>query len=377
VENGGGGGGVTSVNGQVGIVVLVPSDLGLGPTDNVTFGSVTAENLTPNTALVSNGSDKIISSTTTATELGYVSGVTSSIQTQLNGKQASGSYITALTGDATAAGPGSVPITLATVNGNVGTFSYPTVTVNAKGLTTAVTTPTQSANTVFSGPSSGAAAIPTFRALVIADLPVNSGSSFITSGTTYTTPASINTNTNFKFTLIGGGGGGASSNTASIHSPGGGAGGGLILFTSGLSPSTAYTIAVGAAGTGGASGATGGAGGDTTLTIGATTYTASGGKAPAAAGSGPGGTGGTATNGTINITGGSGGATMTVLSSAGLPGANGVFGFGFGGAGIAGSTSGSGNAATGYGAGGGGSSSNGAPTGGAGSAGCILVEWKS
>lgn len=53
----------------------------------------------------------------------------------------SGTGITALTGDATASGSGSVPITFATVNGNVGTFgSASTVyqgTVNAKGLTTA------------------------------------------------------------------------------------------------------------------------------------------------------------------------------------------------------------------------------------------------
>lgn len=52
-----------------------------------------------------------------------------------NSKQASGNYITALTGDATASGPGSAALTLATVNGNVGTFA--SVTVNAKGLVTA------------------------------------------------------------------------------------------------------------------------------------------------------------------------------------------------------------------------------------------------
>jgi trimeric autotransporter adhesin len=53
-----------------------------------------------------------------------------------NNKQAAGSYITALTGDATATGPGSVPLTLATVNGTVGTFTYASVTVNGKGLIT-------------------------------------------------------------------------------------------------------------------------------------------------------------------------------------------------------------------------------------------------
>lgn len=58
-----------------------------------------------------------------------------------NGKQASGNYITALTGDVTATGPGSVVATLATVNGNIGSFgsstSIPSFTVNGKGLITA------------------------------------------------------------------------------------------------------------------------------------------------------------------------------------------------------------------------------------------------
>ncbi len=56
-------------------------------------------------------------------------------------KQATGNYITALTGDATASGPGSASLTLATVNSNVGSFgsstSIPSFTVNAKGLITA------------------------------------------------------------------------------------------------------------------------------------------------------------------------------------------------------------------------------------------------
>lgn len=60
---------------------------------------------------------------------------TSYVDTGLAAKQATGNYITALTGDGTAAGPGSAAFTLATVNGNVGTFN--TLTVNAKGLVTA------------------------------------------------------------------------------------------------------------------------------------------------------------------------------------------------------------------------------------------------
>lgn len=55
-----------------------------------------------------------------------------------NGKQAAGNYVTAGTGDATFAGPGSATVTFATVNSNVGTFTNPSVTVNAKGLVTAI-----------------------------------------------------------------------------------------------------------------------------------------------------------------------------------------------------------------------------------------------
>lgn len=54
-----------------------------------------------------------------------------------NGKQAAGNYITALTGDLTASGPGSAAATFATVNSNVGSFTNASITVNAKGLVTA------------------------------------------------------------------------------------------------------------------------------------------------------------------------------------------------------------------------------------------------
>ena len=70
----------------------------------------------------------------------------------LAGKQPTGNYITALTGDVTAAGPGSSAATLATVNTGPGTFgssvSIPQVTINGKGLVTVSTTNTM-AFTVF------------------------------------------------------------------------------------------------------------------------------------------------------------------------------------------------------------------------------------
>ena len=48
--------------------------------------TITDDNLTANRALVSNGSGKVAASAVTATELGYLDGVTSNIQTQLNKK---------------------------------------------------------------------------------------------------------------------------------------------------------------------------------------------------------------------------------------------------------------------------------------------------
>lgn len=66
--------------------------------------------------------------------------------TTFNGKQPAGNYITALTGDVTASGPGSVAATLASVNSNVGTFTNPSVTVNAKGLVTAISNGSSSTN---------------------------------------------------------------------------------------------------------------------------------------------------------------------------------------------------------------------------------------
>lgn len=68
--------------------------------------------------------------------------------TTFNNKQASGNYITALTGDISASGPGSAATTLATVNSNTGSFggatSIPTFTVNGKGLITAASAVTPS-----------------------------------------------------------------------------------------------------------------------------------------------------------------------------------------------------------------------------------------
>lgn len=115
--SGGGGSGITSLNGLTGATQTFATTSANGGFGFTSTGTVHTFNIP----------------TANATNLlGLLSNTDWST---FNGKQAAGNYITALTGDGTAAGPGSTAFTLATVNSNVGTFN--TLTVNGKGLVTA------------------------------------------------------------------------------------------------------------------------------------------------------------------------------------------------------------------------------------------------
>jgi hypothetical protein len=87
-------------------------------------------------------------------------------------KQAAGNYITDLTGDGTASGPGSACLTLATVNSTTGTFGsstqVPVITVNNKGLVTCVTTDTISGSLEFIGDVTGVGSTGTCTTLTLA-----------------------------------------------------------------------------------------------------------------------------------------------------------------------------------------------------------------
>lgn len=183
---------------------------------------------------------------------------------------------------------------------------------------------------------------------------------------------------------VGGGGGGAgctSVATAASAGGGGGAGGYLEKLVA-VTPSATYAFTIGAAGAGN-SAAAGGNGGDSTFVVGATTYTAKGGGGAVVA---------TAVNALTVYKGGAGGAVSTNgdLNSAGDPGQNGIIvvvatpvgASGGGGSGPFGaggdpiSAVGNGNAGKGFGAGGGGAmtGASAARTGGAGTAGCWVVD---
>jgi trimeric autotransporter adhesin len=142
--------GAAEIAQPTGNILTALSNLGLVSSPTVPASSITGTgNLTDagtDGIIVTGGSGALLSSASLAqhvadtTHNGYLA---STDWNTFNGKQAAGSYITALTGDVTASGPGSAAATLASVAtaGTTGSSTaIPVVTINAKGLTTTITT---------------------------------------------------------------------------------------------------------------------------------------------------------------------------------------------------------------------------------------------
>lgn len=185
----------------------------------------------------------------------------------------------------------------------------------------------------------------------------------ITSGTSWTSPSGITTSTVFLVTLVGGGGSGYAG-SGSIFGQGGGSGCGLRFQVTGLSPSTAYTVAIGSAA------------GNTTFSNGTVTETAGGG-ATSTSNTVP-GAGGTCTfnSGTgltqlETVAGQTPWYTPWGNSNASGPGGDAPFGYGKGGAPVQAMTAGA--SGTGYGSGG--SGGYGGDGGGSGASGIIDIQW--
>jgi hypothetical protein len=197
---------------------------------------------------------------------------------------------------------------------------------------------------------------------------------------TYTFPAALQVpGAKFKVTLIGGGGGSAGSAATNGILGGGGASGAVcvavITVVSGL---YSFTYSIGAAGTAGSSTVAGGTGGSTTVLYNSVTYTAAGGAGGSLQATFNFSTGGTATNGTLNLQGGYGGGGGTFAANAFFShfsyGGNTPLGFGQGGdIGYPGSLGGG----SGYGSGSGGSltTASAIVLGTVGTSGLLIIEY--
>lgn len=225
-----------------------------------------------------------------------------------------------------------VTSTLPVANGGTGVS-----TTTAYGVLTGGTTATgafQNAGAGTSGQvltSNGASALPSFQAMgALVGLKV------LTSGN-YTPTAGV---TSISFILVGGGGGGggalATPATAKSSAMGGGGGGGEYLMSfATVSSSTTYTCSYGSAGSAGVgttAGTAAGSGGNTSIVINSTTYTANGGIGGVASSVGTnaypttlpsGGAGGSSSNSgsTANTNGGTPNAVIVI------PGNDGASGF--------------------------------------------------
>lgn len=193
-----------------------------------------------------------------------------------------------------------------------------------------------------------------------------------TSGGTFTIPAGV---TALKVSVVGAGGaGGGATTTANASGTGGFGGGAAVKWLSGLTPGNTLTVAVGTGGTGVANGA-GNSGGNSSVSSGTqtiSTITGSGGGGGATTGNIVLFSGGTATGGDQNITGGSPTSMLVNYCNAGSVGGTSIFSGGgaggFTGAGVAGTNPGAGGGGAGGGAGG-------TVAGGAGANGIVIFEW--
>ena len=107
--------------------------------NNITGGatSITTSNLTANRALISDGNGKVAVSAVTNTELGYLDGVTSSVQNQINSKQA------AITGGATSILTANLTVNRALISNSAGKVAVSAVTNTELGYLDGVTSNVQ------------------------------------------------------------------------------------------------------------------------------------------------------------------------------------------------------------------------------------------
>lgn len=260
-----------AANGDLTCSQVTTSQLSGTITNSQLAGSIALSKLAATTAsraIVSDGSGVLTPATTTATEIGYVNGVTSAIQTQLDAKQARSTLTTkgdlyCATGSATV-----VRLPLSGVNGNVLTED----SAQTCGITwsTPAATPVNVAP-IIQNYSAGSGTHNRAYAFIISSGSATAGATYTNNGVTYTVFSTVSSATLVYMT---GSGSPASSGTLTKTS---GTGDSTLTFSQAKTP-LYYRIRMVGAG-GGGSGAGTASGGNGSSGSAATTWNVAGGAA--------------------------------------------------------------------------------------------------
>jgi hypothetical protein len=161
--------------------------------------SITSANLTASKALVSDASGKVAVSSVTDTEIAYVSGVTSAIQTQLNAKQAT------ITGAATTITGSDLTVSRAVVANSSGKIAVSSTTDTEIGYVSGVTSAIQT-QLNGKAPLTGTGASGTWGISISGSAATATSATSATSATTATTATTanaLNTANNYQVNSLG------------------------------------------------------------------------------------------------------------------------------------------------------------------------------
>jgi hypothetical protein len=161
--------------------------------------SITSANLTASKALVSDASGKVAVSSVTDTEIAYVSGVTSAIQTQLNAKQAT------ITGAATTITGSDLTVSRAVVANSSGKIAVSSTTDTEIGYVSGVTSAIQT-QLNGKAPLTGTGASGTWGISISGNAATATSATSATSATTATTATTanaLNTANNYQVNSLG------------------------------------------------------------------------------------------------------------------------------------------------------------------------------